>query len=85
MMTDLSTIHALELIQNLQKAKSKDCLFGLLNQTQTAMGTRLLKSHVLQPLTSAANLTKRYDALEELTAREDVFFAVRQGMIISSR
>lgn len=82
MMTDLSTIHALELIQNLQNARSKDCLFGLLNQTQTAMGARVLKSSVLQPSTSAAYLTKRYDALEELTTREDVFFAVRQGKTI---
>lgn len=80
MMTDLSTIHALELIQNLQNARSKDCLFGLLNQTQTAMGARVLKSSVLQPSTSAAYLTKRYDALEELTTREDVFFAVRQAL-----
>ena len=80
MMIDLSTIKALELIQNLQNSKSKDCLFGLLNQTQTPMGARVLKSNVLQPLTSAAYLMKRYDALEELTTREDIFFAVRQGM-----
>lgn len=79
-MVDLSTIQALELIQNLQNAKSKDCLFGLLNHTQTAMGARVLKSSFLQPLTSAAYLTKRYDALEELTTKEDVFFAVRQGI-----
>lgn len=85
MMIDLSTIHALELIQNLQNAKSRDCLFGLLNQTQTAMGARALKSNVLQPLTSAAYLTKRYDALEELTTKEDVFFAVRQGMMTNSQ
>lgn len=81
MMIDLSTIHAFELIQNLQSAKSRDCLFGLLNQTQTAMGARVLKSNVLQPLTSVAYLTKRYDALEELTTREDIFFAVRKGML----
>lgn len=85
MMIDLATMKALELVQNLQNAKSKDCLFGLLNQTQTAMGARVLKSNVLQPLTSAADLTKRYDALEELTTREEVFFAVRQGMMICSR
>lgn len=85
MMIDLSTMHALELIQNLQNARSKDCLFGLLNQTQTAMGARVLKSNVLQPLTNATDLTKRYDALEELTTREDIFFAVRQGMTTDSR
>ena len=85
MMIDLSTIHALELIQNLQNSKSKDCLFGLLNQTQTAMGARVLKSNVLQPLTSAAYLTKRYNAVEELSTREDAFFAVRQGMAVNFR
>lgn len=78
-MVDLSTIHSLELIQNLQNAKSRDCLYGLLNQTMTPMGARLLKSNVLQPLTDANTLERRYDALGELATKEDVFFAVRQG------
>lgn len=81
MMIDLSTISSLELIQNLQNPKSKDCLYGLLNQTLTPMGARLLKSHLLQPSTSAEVLEKRYDALQELATREDVFFAVRQGRL----
>lgn len=81
MMIDLSTIHSLELIQNLQNAKSKECLFGLLNQTLTPMGARMLKSNVLQPLTGAEELQKRYDALEELAVKEDIFFAVRQGTL----
>ena len=79
MMIDLSTIHSLELIQNLQNAKSKDCLYGLLNQTLTPMGARLLKSNLLQPLTDVKTLERRYDALEELATKEDVFFTVRQG------
>jgi DNA mismatch repair protein MSH4 len=79
MMIDLSTIHSLELIQNLQNVKSKDCLYGLLNQTLTPMGARLLKSNVLQPLTDADTLEGRYDSVEELATKEDVFFAVRQG------
>lgn len=79
MMIDLSTIASLELIQNIQNPKSKDCLFGLLNQTLTPMGARLLKSHLLQPSTNADTLEKRYNALDELATREDVFFAVRQG------
>ncbi|KAL9010756.1 MAG: hypothetical protein Q9173_004335, partial [Seirophora scorigena] len=80
MMIDLSTIASLELIQNLQNPKSKDCLFGLLNHTLTPMGSRLLKSHILQPSTNAEILEKRYIAVEELASREDVFFAVRQGL-----
>ena len=82
MMVDLSTIHSLELIQNLQNAKSKDCLYGLINQTLTPMGARLLKSNVLQPLTDVNTLERRYDALEELATKEEVFFAVRQGIYI---
>lgn len=79
MMIDLSTIKSLELIQNLQNAKSKDCLFGVLDQTLTPMGGRLLKSNVLQPLIDAKFLEERYDAVQELTVKEDMFFAVRQG------
>ncbi|KAL9022556.1 MAG: hypothetical protein Q9185_000266 [Variospora sp. 1 TL-2023] len=80
MMIDLSTISSLELIQNLRNPKSKDCLFGLLNHTLTPMGSRLLKSHILQPSTNAEILKKRYGAVDELASREDVFFAVRQAL-----
>ncbi|KAI4217829.1 MAG: hypothetical protein L6R36_009256 [Xanthoria steineri] len=80
MMIDLSTISSMELIQNLQNPKSKDCLFGLLNQTLTPMGSRLLKSLLLQPSTNVETLEKRFDALDELATREDIFFAVRQAL-----
>ncbi|OQO09044.1 hypothetical protein B0A48_05935 [Cryoendolithus antarcticus] len=80
MMIDLSTMKALELVQNLTNAKSKDCLFGLLNATQTPMGGRLLRSNILQPLTDHDTLGTRYDALEELSTKEEMFFAVRQAL-----
>ena len=80
MMIDISTIVSLELIQNLQNAKSKDCLFGLLNETLTPMGSRLLRSNILQPSTNAALLEQRYDALDELTTREDMFYGLREGL-----
>lgn len=80
MMIDLATIHSLELIQNLQNPKSKDCLFGLLNQTLTPMGARKLKSTILQPSTDQDVLEKRHAALTELSTKEDVFFAVRQAL-----
>jgi DNA mismatch repair protein MSH4 len=79
MMIDLSTIQSLELIQNIQNAKSKDCLFGLMNETLTPMGARLLRSNILQPSTLKSVLALRYDALDELTLKEDMFFATRQG------
>ena len=78
-MIDVSTIHALELIQNLHNVTSKDCLFGLLDETQTLMGSRLLRSNILQPLTDIETIVARHDALAELIMREKMFFALRQG------
>lgn len=80
MMIDLSTIQSLELIQNLQNSRSKECLFGLMNETLTPMGSRLLRSSILQPSTQAEVLTQRYDAVEEISNREDMFFQIRQGL-----
>ena len=80
MTIDLSTIRALELNQNLQNPKSKDCLYGILNETSTPMGSRLLRSNVLQPLTDEQTLDTRYDALEELSSKEETFFATRAAL-----
>lgn len=80
MMIDLSTIHSLELIQNLHNAKSKDSLFGLLNETLTPMGSRLLRSWVLQPSVQREVLGKRYDSVEELTSHENIFVGVRNAL-----
>lgn len=78
MMIDLATIKSLELVQNLQDAKSRQCLFGILNETLTPMGARLLRSNILQPITSSETLMKRYEAVEELSTKEEMFFALRQ-------
>ncbi|KZM21121.1 ATP binding [Ascochyta rabiei] len=80
MLIDVSTIYSLELVQNLQRPKSKDCLFGLLNETLTAMGARLLRNNILQPLTDPDVLTTRYLAVDELTTREEMFFATRAAL-----
>ncbi|OBT77833.1 hypothetical protein VF21_03230 [Pseudogymnoascus sp. 05NY08] len=63
MMIDLSTIQSLELIQNITNLKSKDCLFGLLNETLTPMGSRMLRSNILQPSTQKSILKNRYEAV----------------------
>ncbi|KAI1118957.1 muts domain V [Nemania sp. NC0429] len=81
MMIDLSTIHSLELIQNIQEPRSKDCLFGLLNQCLTPMGSRMLRSNIIQPSTQVeSTLMPRYDALEELVTKEDMFFDIRKAL-----
>ena len=79
MMIDISAIQSLEVMQNLLKPKSKNSLFGLLNNTLTPMGARMLRSNVLQPPTRQHNfINPRYDALEELTMDESMFRDVRK-------
>ncbi|KAH8731413.1 muts domain V-domain-containing protein [Phaeosphaeriaceae sp. PMI808] len=80
MMIDVSTIHTLELVQNLHNSKSKDCLYGHLNETLTPMGARLLRNNVLQPLTDPDVLTTRYAAVDDLTTKEEMFFATRAAL-----
>ncbi|CRG91202.1 MutS protein homolog 4 [Talaromyces islandicus] len=80
MLIDLSTVASLELIQNLQNSKSRDCLLGLLNETLTPMGARLLKSNILQPLTEPEKIIARQEAVAELSSKEEVFYATRTAL-----
>ncbi|CAK7267954.1 MutS protein msh4 [Sporothrix epigloea] len=70
MMISLPTIRSLELIQNTNSVNSKDCLYGLLKRTITPMGSRILRSNILQPSTQTTVLNPRYAAVGEL-ARSD--------------
>jgi DNA mismatch repair protein MSH4 len=80
MMIDISAIQSLEIMQNLRNSKSKESLFGLLNHTVTPMGSRMLRSNILQPPTSPdLFILPRYDALEELTSNEEMFLEIRKG------
>lgn len=80
MTIDLATNVSLELIQNLHNAKSKDSLYGLLNETLTPMGARLLRANILQPCTERVKLIARYNAVEDLSTKEEMFVSVRQAL-----
>ncbi|KAL2815620.1 muts domain V-domain-containing protein [Aspergillus cavernicola] len=80
MSIDLSTIISLELIQNLHNVKSNESLYGLLNETLTPMGARLLRANILQPSTEEQKLLGRYEAVEDLSTKEEMFFSVRQAL-----
>lgn len=82
-MIDLSTIASLELVQNLQQSKSKHCLYGVLNQTMTPMGARLLKNNLLQPSTDRSKIEQRWAAVEELSSKEELFYSLRDGVFMS--
>ncbi|KZF26841.1 hypothetical protein L228DRAFT_279991 [Xylona heveae TC161] len=80
MMIDRLTVQALELTQNLQSAKSKHSLFGILNSTMTPMGARLLKNNILQPLIDEQTIQARYEAVAELTSKEQMLHTARQAL-----
>lgn len=65
-----TTIKTLELVHNAIDLKRGMSLFKLMNHTQTAMGARMLRSSILQPLTKESTLTRRQDAVEELCKSE---------------
>lgn len=79
---DFATIHSLELVTNVLDAKGKggETLLGLVDNTVTGMGARLVRMNVLQPSTEREVLEKRLDAVEELTRAEDMFFASREAL-----
>lgn len=66
MILNSTTIKNLELVHNAIDPKKGMSLFKLMNFTQTAMGARMLRSSLLQPLTNEETLVKRHDSVEEL-------------------
>ncbi|KAK1595540.1 muts domain V [Colletotrichum navitas] len=81
MMIDVSAIISLEILRNLRDSKSKDSLFGILKHTRTPMGSRVLRSNLLQPSTlKESYLVPRYDALEELLDNHGMFLEIREAL-----
>ena len=66
MLIDPNTRRNLELTESLRGKGKKGTLLNLLDKTCTAMGGRLLRSWVEQPLLSEDEINLRLDAVEEL-------------------
>ncbi|MCF0141522.1 MAG: DNA mismatch repair protein MutS, partial [Mogibacterium sp.] len=66
MQLDRSTMRNLELLETLFDKDVHGSLFGVLNKTKTAMGARLLKSMLKEPLKDAAEINLRLEAVKEL-------------------
>lgn len=66
MTVDQFTQRNLELTETLRDKKKRGSLLYLLDKTKTAMGSRLLKSCVLQPLKNKKDIIKRLDAVDEI-------------------
>ena len=63
---DLNARRNLELLETLRTKEKKGSLLWVLDKTKTAMGKRLIRSWIEQPLMSPGQITKRLNAVEEL-------------------
>lgn len=66
MLLDASTRRNLELTETLREKQKRGSLLWVLDKTKTAMGARMLRSWIEQPLIDAAEMEQRLDAVEAL-------------------
>ncbi len=64
---DVHTKRNLELTENLRLKERTYSLLWLLDKTKTAMGSRLLKNMIENPITNKEELEKRYDMISKLS------------------
>ncbi|MCD8120255.1 MAG: DNA mismatch repair protein MutS [Lachnospiraceae bacterium] len=68
MVLDTSTRRNLEITETLREKQKRGSLLWVLDKTKTAMGARMLRSWLEQPLLHKEDIKKRQDAIEDLNA-----------------
>lgn len=66
MLLDSSTRRNLELTETLREKQKRGSLLWVLDKTKTAMGARMLRSYIEQPLINMEEMQARLDAVEAL-------------------
>ena len=69
MLLDRNTRRNLELTETIRGRSRKGSLISLLDKTSTAMGGRLLRTWIEQPLIDREKIVRRLDAVEEFTGQ----------------
>lgn len=76
MVIDSSTRRNLELTETLREKRKKGSLLGVLDRTKTAMGARLLRNYIEQPLVEKKRIEERFQTvsalLEHTITREEI-------------
>lgn len=76
MVIDTSTRRNLELVETMREKQKRGTLLWVLDKTKTAMGARLLRNYIEQPLIHKNEILRRQDAVEELNmnyiSREEI-------------
>ena len=68
MIIDTFTRRNLELVETLREKQKRGSLLWILDKTKTAMGARLLRNYIEQPLLSKEEIEKRQKAIKELNS-----------------
>ncbi len=80
MRLDLNTRRNLELLETMRSKEKRGSLLGVLDRTCTAMGKRLIRSWIEQPLIQPAPIVSRLNAVEELMKNAVLRSEVREAL-----
>jgi len=81
MWLDYNTLRNLELTENIRDGSSRGSLLGVLDQTITSMGARLIKKWLKEPLLNKEAINKRLDAIEELNKKVILREEIREALM----
>lgn len=75
---DINTKRNLELTESIIQRSKKNSLLGILDQTKTSMGSRLLKKWIERPLIDVIEINRRLDSVEELKSNYSTLVQVEE-------
>ncbi len=79
MRMDVTVVRNLELCETLRTKSKKGSLLWVIDKTKTAMGKRLMRNWVLQPLLNLTTINSRLNAVDELVSN-----VILRGEVIES-
>lgn len=77
---DAATRRNLELTETMRDGKTAGSLFWVLNKTKTAMGARLLRKWIEQPLLSINQIVKRQDMIEGMLTHYQLLLPLKESL-----
>ncbi len=80
MSLDVFTRSNLELTKTLREGKVKGSLYGTLDKTKTAMGARLLKRFINEPMQDISEINSRLDAVQEVKDNPPVSDSIAEAL-----
>jgi len=80
MRLDINTRRNLELLETMRNKERRGSLLWVLDKTKTAMGKRLIRTWLEQPLLSPAKITLRQNAVEELFDNRPLLDAITESL-----